>query len=52
MKIRSASVNRFLKHPGGQFAVVTVLMLILFALVGLGVTFVLHVLFGGAWMVF
>ncbi|MFD8984167.1 hypothetical protein [Streptomyces sp. NPDC059564] len=52
MSIRRATWNRFLRHPGGQFAVVAVLMLVLFALVGLGVTFALGVLFGGNWMVF
>ncbi|MFJ6480371.1 MULTISPECIES: hypothetical protein [unclassified Streptomyces] len=52
MKIRRETWNRLLKHPCGQFAVVTVLMLILFALVGLGVSFFLNVLFGDDWMVF
>ncbi|MFG2715099.1 hypothetical protein ACGFX2_31740 [Streptomyces goshikiensis] len=52
MRIRRARLKRFLRHPGGQFAVVTVLMLILSVLVGRGVEFALRVLFGGHWMVF
>ncbi|MFF2789006.1 hypothetical protein ACFVT6_19965 [Streptomyces sp. NPDC058049] len=52
MTIRRPLRQRFLRHPAGQFAVVSVLMLILFVLVSLGVTYVLDALFGGPWMVY
>ncbi|MEU9081520.1 hypothetical protein [Streptomyces sp. NPDC048357] len=52
MKIRRTTWNRFLRHPGGQFAIVAVLMLVLFVLVSLGVSWALDVLFGGHWMVY
>lgn len=52
MTIRRSALRRFLERPAGQFAVVTVLMLALFALVNLGVTYVLDAVFGGHWMVY
>ncbi len=44
--------QRFLRHPAGQFAVVAVLMLMLFALIGLGVTYALDAVFDGPWTVY
>ncbi|MFF1839510.1 hypothetical protein ACFVXE_35875 [Streptomyces sp. NPDC058231] len=52
MNARRANRERFLKSAGGQFAVVTLLVLALFAVVGLGVSYVLGALFGGGWFVF
>ncbi|MEY2233865.1 MULTISPECIES: hypothetical protein [Streptomyces] len=52
MTIRRSALRRFLEHPAGQFAVVTVLMLALFALINLGVTYDLDAVFGGHWMVY
>ncbi|MFE9933028.1 hypothetical protein [Streptomyces sp. NPDC005533] len=52
MMMRRTTWNRFLRHPGRQFAIVAVLVLALFVLVGLGVQLVLDVLFGGRWMVY
>ncbi|MFG2489331.1 hypothetical protein ACGFSI_42175 [Streptomyces virginiae] len=52
MTIRRSALRRFLEHPAGQFAVVTVLMFALFALFSLGVTYFLDAVFGGHWMVY
>ncbi|MFF4426393.1 hypothetical protein ACFY04_37540 [Streptomyces sp. NPDC001549] len=52
MTIRRPVRQRFLRHPAGQFAVVTVLMLILFAVISLGVTYALGAVFDGPWMVY
>ncbi|MCX5315881.1 hypothetical protein [Streptomyces sp. NBC_00154] len=52
MNARRVNWQRSLKSAGGQFAVVTLLVLALFALVGLGISYVLGALFGGSWFVF
>ncbi|MGW3326915.1 hypothetical protein [Streptomyces virginiae] len=52
MTMRRSALRRFLERPAGQFAVVSVLMLVLFALISLGVTYVLDAVFGGHWMVY
>ncbi|MFF3622652.1 hypothetical protein [Streptomyces sp. NPDC002467] len=48
MRIRRATWNRFLGHPAAQFAIVAVLVLILFELVALGVSAFLDAIFGRA----
>ncbi|WP_157880432.1 hypothetical protein [Streptomyces katrae] len=52
MKIPRSSWSRFLRHPVGQFTIVSMLILALFALVDRGVAIVLQAVFGGHWMVF
>ncbi|MFD5417559.1 hypothetical protein ACFWJT_05970 [Streptomyces sp. NPDC127069] len=52
MKIPRSSWSRFLRHPVGQFTIVSILILTLFALVDHGVGFALQVVFVGQWMVF
>ncbi|MFD8631372.1 hypothetical protein [Streptomyces sp. NPDC059533] len=48
MRIRRATWNRLLRRPAAQFAIVAVLMLILFELVNLGVSSFLNAVFGRA----
>ncbi|MGT2529795.1 hypothetical protein ACU4GG_23900 [Streptomyces nojiriensis] len=48
MRIRRATWSRFLRHPAAQFAIVAVLVLILFELVNLGVSSFLNAIFGRA----
>ncbi|MFE1790662.1 hypothetical protein ACFW7J_20080 [Streptomyces sp. NPDC059525] len=52
MKIPRSSWSRFLRHPVGQFTIVSMLILVLFALVDRGVAFALQVVFAGQWMAF
>ncbi len=44
--------RRFLRSVGGQFLLATLAVLLLFLLVGAGVSYLLGSVFGGGWFVF
>ncbi|WP_345647335.1 hypothetical protein [Streptomyces siamensis] len=46
------NARRFLRSTGGQFLLATLAMLLLFLLVGAGVSYLLKSAFGGGWFVF
>ncbi|WP_179332340.1 hypothetical protein [Streptomyces sp. Tue6028] len=46
------NARRFLRSVGGQFLLATLAVLLLFLLVGAGVSYLLGSAFGGGWFVF